>query len=81
VANPIRQREPVWRRVSRRDYRSRLLTRQNHAFHLAPDDVTWVSICRKFAVMNVSLAPESEKEAACAACVAGMAEQEQQEAC
>ena len=71
----------LWRQVILKDYRGRRESRQNHAWGLHPNEVTWVSICRTFAVMNVSLAPESEKEAACAACVAGMAEQEQQEAC
>jgi hypothetical protein len=71
----------LWRQVILKDYRGRRESRQNHVFQLAPDDLTWMSICRKFAVMNVSLAPESEKEAVCAACEAGMAEKEREEAC
>jgi hypothetical protein len=71
----------VWRRCTVKDYRGRLESRQNHAWQLAPDDVTWESICRKFAVLNVSLAPESENEAVCAACEARVMEQEQQEGC
>jgi len=71
----------LWRQVTLKDYRGRRESRQNHAFQLAPDDLTWVSICGKFSVLNVSLAPESKNIAACKACEAGLAEKEREEPC